>query len=819
MGERKWTAAVAPATWLGMAISLFGVAVLAGFALHISALMQLTPGRDAAMSAQAGMSLLLAGLILAGLTGGSRHGPRIATALGLLLLVLNVAVLAENLLDKDFGLDQPHLYAWLTDAALRPGRMAPNTALAFALFALAVLLLPRVQTHRGAVLMRGLTVAIIVMAASGLAGYFVHIEALYTYHGMAAMAPYSACALLVLALGLWLAWRPKRWNRPAGGAAHGLRLISVAAVVVIAVVTVAAVVNFALLWHLQQRDAEINLSLRRDERAHHVRELIESARARGRLFALQQSQRWPGTALPKLSGLLPPEGEFSATELRDLQGHVLARSGSPAVDPALALPLSPRASLLWSQGPILRQTLPVARNGKVLGTVVVEQAVPLLASVGMETTSWGQTGEMGLCGRPFPDSSLIECFPMRLRPYPFAVSPIVNGIERPITRALEGRTGVVQAPDYRGERTLAAFAPIRGLNLGLVLKMDTTEIYASVRRQIELMLPLLLALTVAALEILRWQMRPLVQELVESRNQALNSEIRFRAAAESSQDAFYIFECEREPVHGAIRDFRVVYMNQPGEALASCQPGAPPCRNLSQCLRLAQVEHLQATLRQVVATRQTVNEEFALPDARGLPLWLHHQAVPLGDGVAVTLRDISERKWEQERLISLAETDSLTGLANRSAFRKRLHHAMETSRRLRQQALLALLYLDIDYFKQINDSLGHAQGDRLLQAFATRLRGCVRSLDSVARLGGDEFTVLLENLDGTADAERVVAAIYAALRQPIRLDEQVALVTASIGVAFYHGEEIAPDELLRRADTALYQAKRSGRNVFRVFAA
>ncbi|HUX67628.1 MAG TPA: diguanylate cyclase [Terriglobales bacterium] len=812
-------AGVAPAAWIGGAVGLAGVAVLAGFALHIPWLLQLRPGRDAAMSLESGASLLLAGLLLVVVSLG-RRAPRTAAGLGLLLLGLNLAVLAENLLDKDFGLDQPQRYAWLTDTALRPGRMAPNTAFAYALFALAVLLLPRIQTRRGAVLMGGLTMAIVVVAASGLAGYFVHIEALYTYHGMAAMAPYSACALLVLALGLWLAWRGKRWNRPAADAAHGVRLISVAAVVVIAVVAVAAVVNFALLWHLQQRAAITNLSLRRDERSNQVRELIESARARGRLFALEQSQRWPGAAASAgASGRLPPEAGFSSTELLDTQGRVLARSGRAAAEATLTLPLSPRAALLWSQGPVLRQRLPVARHGKALGEAIVEQQLPLLASVGMETASWGQTGEMALCGRTAAGSQWIQCLPMRSRPYPFAISPFIHGQELPMQHALAGDTGVIQALDYRGERTLAAYAPIPGLHLGLVLKMDTTEIYAAVRRQIELMAPLLLALTLMALEILRWQMRPLVQELVESRNRAMNSEARFRAAAESSQDAFYIFECEREPGQGAIRDFRVVYINQPGEALAACLPGQPGCARLSDCPHLAKVERLQATLRRVVETRQAVNEEFALPDGPGLPKWLHHQAVPLGDGVAVTLRDISERKWEQERLISLAETDSLTGLANRSAFRKRLLHAMEASRRLRQQALLALLYLDIDYFKQINDSLGHAQGDRLLQAFATRLRSCVRSLDSVARLGGDEFTILLENLDGAADAERVVAAIYAALRQPFRLDGNMALVTASIGVAFYHGEEIAPDELLRRADTALYQAKRNGRNIFRVFAA
>src|SRR6185312_5042658 len=157
---------------------------------------------------------------------------------------------------------------------------------------------------------------------------------------------------------------------------------------------------------------------------------------------------------------------------------------------------------------------------------------------------------MGLCGE-VQGGREIECFPQRLRPYVFTVSPSINGEERPMTLALQGRTGVIQAPDYRGQRALAAYAPIPGLGLGLVVKRDTVEIFASIRQQLELMLPLLLALTVCGLEALRWQVRPLVRQLVESRNQALYNEARFRAAAESSMDAFFIFESVRDPDSGA----------------------------------------------------------------------------------------------------------------------------------------------------------------------------------------------------------------------------------------------------------------------------
>jgi diguanylate cyclase (GGDEF)-like protein len=173
--------------------------------------------------------------------------------------------------------------------------------------------------------------------------------------------------------------------------------------------------------------------------------------------------------------------------------------------------------------------------------------------------------------------------------------------------------------------------------------------------------------------------------------------------------------------------------------------------------------------------------------------------------------DITDRKRMEEALQSVANTDPLTGLANRVALADRIRLAIARSRR--NSTAFALLYLDIDRFKQVNDSLGHSAGDKLLVQFAMRLRACVRASDSVARLGGDEFIVLLEDLKDRDAALRIADKILEETRAPVRIDAREVAVTTSIGIAYYAGDE-SGEELLQRADAALYEAKRAGRDAY-----
>ena len=175
--------------------------------------------------------------------------------------------------------------------------------------------------------------------------------------------------------------------------------------------------------------------------------------------------------------------------------------------------------------------------------------------------------------------------------------------------------------------------------------------------------------------------------------------------------------------------------------------------------------------------------------------------------------DITDRRRMEEAVQVAAQSDPLTGLANRAAFAERLKLAAARSRR--SGSRLAVLYLDIDRFKQVNDTLGHEAGDMLLKDFAARLRAVTRATDTVARFGGDEFVVLLEDVKEESNALRVAEKIMLEGRRLVMIDGQGCVATTSIGIAFAengHGDEA----LLKRADQALYEAKTAGRDCYRV---
>ncbi|HEY4307587.1 MAG TPA: EAL domain-containing protein [Gemmatimonadaceae bacterium] len=173
----------------------------------------------------------------------------------------------------------------------------------------------------------------------------------------------------------------------------------------------------------------------------------------------------------------------------------------------------------------------------------------------------------------------------------------------------------------------------------------------------------------------------------------------------------------------------------------------------------------------------------------------------------------SENKALEAKLVHQAFHDSLTGLANRALFRDRVEHALTRASRGER---LAVLLLDLDDFKGVNDSLGHGEGDRLLQVISERLTTATRECDTVARIGGDEFAILLEGVDGEAEAMRVVERVTAAMNAPVALRGREVRMSASIGVAHSHGAEPV-EELLRNADVAMYKAKDEGKARFAVF--
>ncbi len=214
--------------------------------------------------------------------------------------------------------------------------------------------------------------------------------------------------------------------------------------------------------------------------------------------------------------------------------------------------------------------------------------------------------------------------------------------------------------------------------------------------------------------------------------------------------------------------------------------------------------------------------EFKFIRKDGAALWVHLAANPLFDagggflGALALASDITEHRESAELAWQQANFDALTGLPNRNMFQERLRHEMKKARR--ERSFLALLFIDLDQFKQINDRFGHQQGDSVLVQAAARLGACVRASDTLARIGGDEFVAILPGLAHVQDAERVAQDIIAILNRPFELaGGQQGLISGSVGLALYPSDAADAEELLRHADQAMYAAKNGGRNRYSYF--
>jgi len=188
----------------------------------------------------------------------------------------------------------------------------------------------------------------------------------------------------------------------------------------------------------------------------------------------------------------------------------------------------------------------------------------------------------------------------------------------------------------------------------------------------------------------------------------------------------------------------------------------------------------------------------------------------LGGGLIWIIEDISERRRDQDQIKQLAYNDTLTNLPNRRLMLERLNMALAQAKRFHR--FLAIMFMDIDFFKQINDTLGHHVGDELLIAVAERLKSCVRDGDTVSRQGGDEFVIVLTELVRPEDASLIAEKIISAIRKPVIVHEHTLQITVSLGLAIYPAEGAEnPQDLMKKADIAMYEAKNDGRNGFRIY--
>lgn len=297
---------------------------------------------------------------------------------------------------------------------------------------------------------------------------------------------------------------------------------------------------------------------------------------------------------------------------------------------------------------------------------------------------------------------------------------------------------------------------------------------------------------------------------------------RVRQTENELRLAASVFESSQEGIVILDRQHRIIEINKAFSDITGYAADALIGQYLTVTLSLEQAEMSSCEqLWNIVDSQDGWQGElwYRHKDGAIFPAWQSFSTVKDGQGNTLhyigSFSDISDKKAAEERIHHLAHYDILTDLPNRVLLQDRLQGALE--RMQRKKCLLALLFIDLDRFKNINDSLGHPVGDRLLQVVAERLREVVRAQDTVARHGGDEFLIILEELSTHSHAAVLARKVLALLNEPILVDEHILYIGASIGISIYPQDGKNAETLIKNADTAMYRAKEIGRNTYEFY--
>jgi diguanylate cyclase (GGDEF)-like protein/PAS domain S-box-containing protein len=301
-------------------------------------------------------------------------------------------------------------------------------------------------------------------------------------------------------------------------------------------------------------------------------------------------------------------------------------------------------------------------------------------------------------------------------------------------------------------------------------------------------------------------------QLERERGALRESEERFRQMAESIGDVFWLSDPQRQVALYMSPAFERIWRMPVAAVYADWRAWLAHVHEDDRAAVRAHMDDLEQTELELEFRVCPPGHEMRYVQMR---IYLVRDGAGRYVRRAGVVQDVTERKAQEARIEHLAYHDSLTGLPNRPMLMDRLGQALSQAQRLDQQ--VAVLFIDLDRFKLVNDSLGHPVGDQLLQEIARRLRAALRDNDTVARVGGDEFQVVVCNVAGATDAARIAEKLMRVLGEPFVLQGQELHVTASLGVSLFPRDGASGELLLKYADTALYEAKAEGRNAYRFF--
>ena len=596
--------------------------------------------------------------------------------------------------------------------------------------------------------------------------------------------------------------------------------ITVLAMLVVSIVALAAsLATFGVLQtrlEESERERVVEASYRREiVFSYQLRQVTEHARLIAERPSLRRAvraaQAGDSEHLAEEIAALLREG-VGGVRIEDAQGRVIAAQGHVHDATALRVEFSdhPSAALVWDSVLVLTSKLPLTNEAES-AFVRLEEELPLMTRQLADSYDFGKHGQVHLCA---PASRVAMCFPTKEGAAVYALDTVGEAaVSAAMSEAFVGDTGSGKAFAANGSGLLIAHSPLLA-PLGLVVAQDIGEAMAPVRRRLGIASVAVLLLMLGGVAVLHWRLRPLARRLVLSERQARES---MRELAQEEERFRITLASIGEAVIATDSSGRVTYLNPVASTLLGCAEDRARGLSLTELLRVPQ-DHLQV-LRAVVAAPEgsDLDMEVDLPGA-GAACTRRTLAITSatihghdGAGSVLVFRDVTDERRRTAQISHNAAHDPLTGLANRAEFARRLQALLDDADIAQAHAVM---FIDLDRFKPVNDTAGHAAGDELLRQIAHRLASCVRAADTVARVGGDEFAVLLPACEDSSSALAVAEALRRQVEDFVFCWEAYTFrLGASIGVTSFRSQEArSADSLLAAADACCYAAKRAGRN-------
>lgn len=810
----------------GLALFLLGAAVGTGWLLRVERLIQPLPFLGL-MVVSTAVCFMLAGAA----TGLAAWGHPWSNSARRWLAIAVAAVAGFSLLANIFGLVVDALaeaHRWLQPHARMPGQMAASTASAFLCWSAGVIALPSaVHSNMARRAVPVLAALVIALAIAGGVGRLMRFDLIFEHYPFVLMALHTAGGLIILGTALWIDCNRADWHARGNAADEYHRITWISAMALAIAVAIGGMLGYFMVSRHSQDFLNDSLALTLQSRVNAFEQALEERYFRAVMIATHPAIRTqlvrlranPGEhqsreALAQIINSYLPLG-FGGITLNDASGRTLIHAGQFIDSPALTVQIrrGQATRLMWAADALaLHHRIPVFSSDDHLGDVITEQPLLQLTGSLFDVQGLGASAELQLCSLRDEHA---HCFPNSRNSTPFSFPVGQSKQPGPMELALRGSSGITQSADYKGVNVISAYQNFSGRPLGMAIKINAADYYAEIRNYLLTSIVVILFAAGLGTLLIRSLVGPLVSRISRSERELRLSEERLKLALEASRVAMWDWNV----ISGQ------VYLSAQWNALLGGerrQSTATP-QQLQDLVHPEDLPVLQQRLTEVLkANARTYDCDHRVRNYSGQWQWIRSRGKVTdrdADGRALrvigTNADIDSHKQSEMELAHRAAHDGLTGLPNRSLFHDRMSQAIARSRR--SATLMAVMYLDIDKFKGINDTLGHAMGDALLKSFASRLTGCVRSTDTVARLGGDEFAVILGEIDQREDGCRIAGKIVEAMRPEFTLEYRSLAITTSVGIAFYDGSgEMTVDGLVKKADEALYQAKGAGRNNYQI---